>query len=94
MIALAILLSLAGAGLLCAAMKRHLSQLAPAMVFDPRRAVAMRAVAYVLLAFAAALCVRAEGTGVGLTLFFGLFCAAHFAVAMLLPVLQASRREN
>ncbi|MEM6576412.1 MAG: DUF3325 family protein [Pseudomonadota bacterium] len=95
LITLATLVTIAGVVLLGLAMRRHLEALLPKVSHSRGWAVTCRLLAYPLLAIGLYLCIQAQGVGIGSTLFFGLFSAAHFIFAMLLPALPsppASRR--
>ncbi|MEM9317141.1 MAG: DUF3325 domain-containing protein [Pseudomonadota bacterium] len=88
MILAATVLAFLGVVLLSLSMKRHLAQLLPDAEYQRGRALAMRGCAYAVLVVGTAVCINAEGVGIGLTLAFGLFSLAHFTVAMLLPYLS------
>lgn len=73
-------LAVLGTALLCFSMRRHY-RLVSGAPLTRQRSLAMRIGGYLLLAVGAWLSVASHGTGVGLTLFVGLFTVTMLATA-------------
>ena len=80
MVALSFLTAALGTALLCLSMRRHYPIVSTAPLTRQRR-LTMRIGGYLLLAVGAWLSVASHGTGVGLTLFVGLFTVTMLATA-------------
>ena len=87
MFALSFLAVASGTALLCLSMRRHY-RLVSAKPLTRQRSLAMRIGGYLLLAVGAWLSVASDGTGVGLTLFVGLFTVTMLATAFVVTGLS------
>lgn len=93
MVALSFLVVALGTALLCFSMRRHY-RLVSAAPLTRHRSLGVRGVGYALLAVGGWLCVADYGTGVGLTLFVGLFTVTMLGTALAATALGAKGQRH